>query len=313
MRLDELVWDADEVLWDWLLQQLQLVARLPGAIFARNFGHREWVGVRPGVFELLWGMRHESLERGHDPHLRIWTSGYPWRMWRIGREIPGFAELIGPPGPADLDDPAWLADHPRVFTRPHWVAAAERLIEDGVHTVLAPFPKAVRDTVERQLDSRKPADSGFKIPELAQLLGLDAFDKAKVLIDDTRANVERFVATGRRGVHIVSEPPRAVLGVVPNAVWGRPSRALRRLHLPFADAIVDALERLHRPGAPALATAAPAGDPVGDDYPTIQMVFDVPNAVLQQEWVHPMRALKKRLARLKKAPRTAPTGAEEPR
>ncbi len=301
VRLDELVWDADEVLWDWLLQQFRLLAGSPGAVLWRNFGHREWIGIRPGVFELIWGMRHESLERGHDPHLRIWTSGYPWRMWRIAREIPGFADLIGPPAPADPEDTEWLANHPRVFTRPHWVAAAEQLLEDGVHAVLAPFPEAVRETILTQLHSKKPVDSGFKIPELAQLLGLNAFSKAQILIDDTKSNVERFVATGRRGVHIISEPPRAILGIVPNSVWGRPSRAMKRLQLPFADGIVEALEKLAHPDAPAVATAAPSGTAeIGEDYPTIQLVFDVPNRILQQEWVHPVRALKKRFAKLRK-------------
>ena len=77
VRLERILWDADEVLWDWLMSGVELLKILPRATMRGDLTHSEWVVPRPGMLELLWGMRHESLARDLDPHMRIWTSGYP--------------------------------------------------------------------------------------------------------------------------------------------------------------------------------------------------------------------------------------------
>lgn len=86
--LREVVWDADEVLWDWVMD-LSGMARAIPRLIKRDLSHREFFRVKPGVFELIWGMHHESKERGEDPFMRVWTDGYPWRMWRINQSDSG--------------------------------------------------------------------------------------------------------------------------------------------------------------------------------------------------------------------------------
>ena len=64
-------------------------ARAIPRLIKRDLSHREFFRVKPGVFELIWGMHHESKERGEDPFMRVWTDGYPWRMWRINQSDSG--------------------------------------------------------------------------------------------------------------------------------------------------------------------------------------------------------------------------------
>lgn len=288
VRVADLVWDADEVLWDWAMSGARLFAQVPLAVFGR-LGHREWVAVRPGLLELLWGMRHASEELGLDPDLRVWTSGYPWRLWAIMRKVPGFAELLGAGHPDS---------HPRVFTRPDYVAVVKPLVADPSTRKqhLATMSPAARDTIDKQL-AEKPHDSGFKIPELAVLAGRQAFATAKILIDDAGRNVRWFHATGRSAIRVRSVTPR-VFGKIPNSAWD-PLRFLREVASPIAFQIADALERLYRDPTPRIEEAKVTPDPQVPPSPPV--VIDVPSQVLWNQWIHPMRELERAFMRARRA------------
>lgn len=295
LGLEHLVWDADEVLWDWALSGVRLLSQMPLALFGR-LGHREYVAIRPGMLELLWGMRHAALELGRDPHVRIWTSGYPWRLWRILREIEGFDELLGPPSSLAHPDAGVLGEHPRVFTRPDYVAVVRDLLDPVERERrLGTLAEPARSAIARQLAAR-PDDSGYKIPELALLSGKRAFEHARVLIDDARNNVEWFKAAGRSAVHVRSRTPRIAFGRIPNSAWS-PTRFLARSGHGVALAIADALAVLtasidQRP------TIAEAHLSEPDDGPPNRIIaIDVPNAVLWREWINPMRDLRRAMKR----------------
>ena len=296
-----LVWDADEVLWDWALSGLRLVGGIPAAIFGR-LGHREYIAIRPGVIELLWGLHHGALEHGRDPHLRIWTSGYPWRLWRILREIQGFDALLGPPFALASDDDSIMHAHPRVFTRLDYVAVMSDLLDRERRAErLAALPELPRKTIATQLE--QPDDSGFKIPELALLAGKPAFSAARVLIDDVRRNVEWFNAAGRSAVHVVSTTPRIVFGKIRNSAWA-PERFLAESGDGITAAIADALAKLAGNGhAPTIAIAARDAKAEQDERaaaraerpaPPHIFAIDVPNDKIWREWISPMRQLRKK-------------------
>jgi len=287
--LSHLVWDADEVLWDWVLSGVRLMGSLPFAIFGR-LGHREYIAMRPGILELLWGMHHAALALGKDPYVRIWTSGYPWRLWKILRQIEGFDELLGPPSTLYSNDAHLLSAHPRVFTRPDYVSIVRDLLEPEVREKrLAILPEPARSAIAAQLASR-PDDSGYKIPELATLFGKEAFASARFLIDDAKNNVEWFKAAGRSAVHVRSRTPHIAFGKIPNSVWS-PSRFLARSGHGAARAIADALATLATLTDATIAEAAFGDAP--DEPPNRIFQIDVPNAVLWREWINPMRDLRK--------------------
>lgn len=287
--LSHLVWDADEVLWDWVLSGVRLMGSLPFAIFGR-LGHREYIAMRPGILELLWGMHHAALELGKDPYVRIWTSGYPWRLWKILRQIEGFDELLGPPSTLHSNDARLLSEHPRVFTRPDYVSIVRDLLSPEVREKrLSTLAEPARSAIAAQLASR-PDDSGYKIPELALLFGKEAFANARFLIDDAKNNVEWFKAAGRSAVHVRSHTPRIAFGKIPNSAWS-PSRFLSRSGHGVTRAIADALFTLATLSDATIAEAR-LGD--GSDEPPNRIFqIDVPNAVLWREWINPMRELRK--------------------
>jgi hypothetical protein len=294
LRLDALVWDADEILWDWVMSGGLLLAKMP-LLFVGHLGHREWVAFRPGMLELLWGMRHASLELGLDPHLRIWTSGYPWRLWKILREVEGFEALLGPPfSPADVDS---IRAHPRVFTRPDYVAIVTELLHDKARIErLSSMSEAARTAILRQLDER-PDDSGFKIPELALLAGRDGFRTSQILIDDVPRNVAWFHAAGRSALHIESMTPRVVFGLIPNSVWG-PRRFLGSHTSRVVSAMADALETLAKSPSPKVARIAVSHhveSPQAKEGPQPQRIIelDIPSEILWREWMNPMRELRR--------------------
>lgn len=293
LRLDEIAWDADEVLWDWLMDASEILGDV-GRLIRRDVGHREWVMPKPGVFELLWGMRHASLEVDQPAHLRIWTDGYPWRLWRIAREIPGFAELVGPP--ADASEGAWetFRDHPRIFSRVDFAEVAERLCWPGPRRrLLSECSARSRAVIDEQF-RRDPYDSNFKIPELASFAGTDAFEDVRVLVDDRRENVARFVATDRWGVRVVSDTPRVLFGAVPNTVWRRPERRLDALDNAIGAPLAEGLERIIGASNPTSVRAEP--DPEPEEYPRRKFAIEVPDERLRDEWLEPMRELRDRAA-----------------
>ncbi len=288
MRVAELVWDADEVLWDWAMSGARLFGKAPLAVFG-NLGHREWIAIRPGLLELLWGMRHASEDLGLDPDLRIWTSGYPWRLWEIFRHIPGLTELLGD-GAFGGDFAGHPETHPRVFTRPDYVEVVKSLIlhPHELAARLSAMSGAARDTITRQLAS-KPHDSGFKIPELAIIAGREAFRSARILIDDAGRNVHWFHASGRSAIRVRSVTPR-IFGAIPNSTWN-PLRFLREVASPAAFEIADALERLYRDKTVRIEEAHV--QPAAEVEPSEPVVIDVPSRALWTQWIHPMRELEK--------------------
>ncbi len=303
LRMETLVWDADEVLWDWAMSGPLLFARMPLAVVG-NLGHREWIAVRAGILELLWGMRHASLSLGLDPHVRIWTSGYPWRLWRILREIRGFEELLGPPGYGVEGGAEVLRRHPRVFTRPDYVDIVHRLLDRREREpLLEALAEPARSTIRRQLETR-PHDSGFKIPELAMLAGREGFGAARFLVDDARRNVEWFLAAGRSAVHVKSVTPR-LFGVIPNSAWS-PRRFLERSASRVVEAVSEALAGLASADAPRIAEAvmslAGVGERHDDPPPPRVMEIDIPSEVLWREWINPMRELKRAFKKARATP-----------
>jgi hypothetical protein len=293
VRLDEIVWDADEVLWDWLMDARRMLKRAPASLMAwdLDFGHREFYLVKPGVFELIWGMRHESLERELDPYMRVWTNGYPWRLWRVAHEIPGFATLVGPPARERDDEHLAFSDHPRIFYRTDYARVAHKLLDpDGFSELASAFPDHVRELVSSQFE-RDPFDSSFKLPEFASVCGKGGFGCARVLIDDARRNVGRFVASGRHGVHVVSKSPRFIFGAVPNTVWGSPRDALAPLSNRISQEIADALEKLACRDNPT--HLAVASDDVARGHVPIEFHIDVPDRMIRSEWIDPIKDLKR--------------------
>lgn len=289
VRLDTLVWDADEVLWDWVMPGGELALSVGKAVVG-NFGHTEWIAPRPGMRELLWGMRHASLELGLDPDVRIWTSGYAWRIWEIFHKAGGFRELLGD-GPTESHP----SSHPRLLTRLDYVEGLEALFaKPQWESVLEARSEQARLAI-CQTFKRKPKDSGFKLPELAWFLGAKAFAKSAVLIDDSHSNIQAFHASERSAIHVRSVRPKA-FGFIPFTAW-RPEALLRSLTSPVALAVAHALIRVQahtqphveeawmRPVTPAERTS---------ESPEIPEVFriQIPNAILWEQWISPLKRVK---------------------
>lgn len=289
LDLSQVMWDADEVLWDWVMSGPRLLGQIPLALFGW-LGHREYIAVRPGMMELLWGMRHEALERGGDPNVRIWTSGYPWRLWKILREIEGFDELLGPPLALSHRDSTLLERHPRVMTRTDYVAIVGELLDPAVRAErLATLPEPARSAIAEQI-ARRPDDSGYKIPELAVLAGKPAFRSVRVLVDDVRRNVGWFLATGRSAIHVRSRTPRIVFDTIPHSAWS-PRRFLERTGHGAAASIAAALESMAADGVPRILEARVRE--ADGSRPNRIITIDVPNEVLWREWITPMRDLRR--------------------
>ena len=292
VRLDEVIWDADEVLWDWVMDASRMLEDFIPSLIRRDMSHREYYLVRPGIFERIWGMRHESLERGLDPHMRVWTNGYPWRIWRVAREIPGFAELLGPPARVDVDVHDSFIEHPRVFYRGDFAHAAERLLGElgNLENFLHDVSREVVELIERQL-ADAPFDSSFKLPELAQIRDKPGFERADILVDDRKQNINRFIESGRSGIRVISPTPRILFGKVPNVVWSEPREVLERLIGDYTLGIAEALAALSSERVMG-AVEVEASGPV-DDFARIQFTVDVPDARVRDEWIEPVRQLKR--------------------
>jgi hypothetical protein len=310
VRLDALVWDADEVLWDWLLDFGAVVRGLPAYLRKPDMSHPEHVRLKPGLFELLWGMHHASCEQGLDPHLRIWTNGYVYRLHRMGARIPGFHRLMGvSPG----CPPAELAACDRLFVRQDYTAVVQRLVrhvdrrgsrEDSRELApggsnelarsVAAWPRAARQAFAEHL-ARRPFDPNFKVPELAPLVGKGGFSRSLVLVDDLGRNARRFVAAGRRAIHLQA-PSRAVVGGrVPNAVWRRAGPALAAFSGTTAPALASALRRVgDGAGGSRWLRIRPTATAPGEP-PPLSFVIHLPDERIRAEWIRPQQRLRRLL------------------
>lgn len=290
LRLSQLMFDADEVLWDWVMSFDHVLRHIPRFLASRDLGHREYIRIRPGIFELIWGMHHASLERGLDPHVRIWTNGYPWRVWKISTFVPGIDVLLGAPASTSAG-PESFWQHPRLFSRPDYVDAVLPLVDFRARgSALRDLSPAVAALIEEHL-ATKPHDSSLKLPELARHRDARAFHETAILVDDRAQNVARLAQTGRRGVVVHSETPTLILGRLKNVVWRDPFVQLRRMSNDSARHLAEAL-RLFAEGK--------GGEMIGvrgvrsvDDYPAIELTIDIPDSILRRQWVTPARSVKR--------------------
>ncbi|MFB6263606.1 MAG: hypothetical protein ABEL76_08290 [Bradymonadaceae bacterium] len=305
LRLPQIVWDADEILWNWLLRIGDVTDHLRALVTGGESAHREWFLVKPGIFELLWGMRHASLERGLDPHVRIWTDGYPWRLGRIAREIPGFAELLGPPAETTTESHAGFDPHPRIFYRKDYAEVVGDLIGSSAgEEFWSELDPDARRVLGEQFE-RDPLDSTLKLPELAGAAGKPGFERAEILVDDRPENVERFVETGRRGIRVVSDVPGLFFDRVPNAVWREPRRRLRQLDDGIVPALARHLDDLARTDAAGARTARPTH--LAAESHASPFEIEVPGEIVHREWWQPIRRLAREIDIGAPSLRTAPS------
>jgi hypothetical protein len=285
LRLPLIVWDADEVLWDWVLSARDVLRAIPRV--RQRWTHTEWVRTKAGVLELIWGMHHESLDAGLDPHIRLWTDGYPWRLWQISERIPGFDALLGPAVDAPPSTHACFFDHPRVFSRTDFVTAVNAL-------VAAESPVAGEAGEALALALRTEVRSTWKIPELAAFVGKNDFSEAQILVDDARKNVVQFGASGRRAIHLRSATPRVLFGKLRNSVWANPFGVLAGMQSAVALALVDALRTI-LDAPPGAIVEVVSTQPV-TDWQAVSFTIDVPDERLREEWIEPIRRLRQALA-----------------
>lgn len=291
IRPAHVMWDADEVLWRWLMDMGDLTRRLPQLAMRRGIGHREFILRRPGLLELLWGMRHEALERGFDPRIRVWTDGYPWRLWRIDQEIPGLGTLLGIEG----DAPEAWASAGTVFYRQDYARALRALSpRETLERWVASLPEASRSAAERQF-ALDPYDTSFKLPELAALIGKDGFSEIRFLVDDREANVRRFAEAGRRAVQVLGREPAIFGARLKNVVWGRPKTAQDAGPMTTAEGIGAALLELARGAGGATTVVAGAEAEASDLAAPFTIV--IPSDRISAEWLQPMRRLRRERAR----------------
>jgi len=292
LALSQIVWDADEVLWDWVMSASALMKSLP-RMAVRGYAHREFLRTKPGIFELLWGMRHAAVDAGEsvdDTHVRLWTDGYPWRLWRIAEAIPGMSELLGP-GPSGLPSSADdFREHPRVFSRTDFEAALVRVIAESPHSDA--LPTHLSERLGAAIRSQE-ARSTWKIPELARWVGKSGFERSAILVDDARKNVETFAKTGRRAIHLASPTPRVLFGKLRNSVWNHPPTELERLASKVAEPLVQALERVGGEPAGTILNVS-SSEPV-TDWTAVAFEIDVPDDRIREEWIEPVKRIKRAL------------------
>ncbi len=291
VRPAHLVWDADEVLWDWVMDFEHMLRGAPRQLLRGDtLGHREFFRIKPGVWELIYGMHTAALERGWDPYLRIWTNGYSWRLWRISLELPILAALLGAPTtgaytPADFDA------HPRVFYRSDFVDLALRFRDPVFRAeAVAGLSPGAAQVLAQQLDER-PRDSTLKLPDLATLAGKDGFGESRLLMDDEARNIHRFVASGRRGIQVFMPRYAMVWGRLLNTVWRDPWGELDKISVAIAPRLARAIARATHPDGPDRQQIV-SGEPVRD-YRHLEFTFRVPGRRVRDEWVEPRKRLRR--------------------
>lgn len=291
LRLQHIVWDADEVLWDWALDGRRAAFGIPKMLFKREYGHREWIRLKPGVWELIWGIKDVQDELGDPGLMRISTNGYAWRLFRFAQDIPGFAELIGEPADANVYR-GWNG-HPRMFFRKDYVRCMQELFaadaEGRVDSTVADMNGAA-DLVRNHFKDT-PFETSLKLPELAQLLGKPGFDDAFILVDDSGRNVKRFAASGRIGIK-ASVPAKHSSKIPPNVAFQSPKAHVKTLSNNVAIALADQFEvALEKRGESAFLNAE-SSDTVPSDYIATEFVVDIPSERIGGEWFQPVQRLK---------------------
>lgn len=288
IRPARVMWDADEVLWDWIMDLGDLGRRLPQMLRGK-IGHTETLLRKPGIFELLWGMRHEAEAQGEDPNLRIWTNGYAWRLWAIAQKLDGLAALLGL-DPADRDG---FAQAPNLFCRADYVEVLRKIWAPQARQAwLAGLSPERRRTVETQL-ARDPFDTTFKLPDFAAVIGKNAFTAVDYLVDDAAFNVRRFVSSGRSGVHAEGSAPAIAFSKVKNTAWRRPESALTTSMKTTADGIAEAL--LELADAPLGTRKNVRGRASAAEELSRPFFIEIPNEPIRTEWITPLRTFRQEL------------------
>lgn len=289
LRLSAIVWDADEILWDWVMD-LSLALKAIPRLLRRDLTHLEFFRVKPGILELIWGMHHASIESGFDPYMRVWTDGYPWRLWRISRVLPGLTDLIGTKEGHGLSSAEAFSAHPRVFCRTDFAEAVKMLLETKRKSrEILGLPPQIRKLLSEYLDIGT-FEAGWKVPELAAMVGKDGFRGAQILVDDNRRNIKMFVRSGRSAVHLKNPTPRVLFGRIPNSVWRSPRVRLARMSRPIAEPLAAALTELAT-GEKRKVTILPSGRSA--DHPAIEFFIEISNERIREEWIQPIRTLRR--------------------
>lgn len=297
LRMDHVMWDADEVLWDWVMTTGDIARRGFGPLWRREMTHTEYIRWRPGVLALLTGLQAGNREVGTDPWLRVWTNGYAWRIAQIARGTPAFAALLGPPHalPAADDVAGWEA-LPNLFCRTHYIALAHEVLDAGLasnHPALRLSGDEGR-VIAREL-RRRPQDSTLKIPGLAALVGKDGFTAVRVLVDDSPTNCTRFAATGRVAVQVQNPPPHGVGRWIPNLTTASVTRWLALHQTTQVTAMAEALGAC---GSLAPGSVLRAGHARRAVASQVDLVLEVPHAQLMASWYRPTQGLRRRVREL---------------
>lgn len=295
LRIHQVAWDADEVLWDWSMSLGRMLASAPVAVPTLSVAHRESFQMKSGVIELLMGWSHASREAGDDPHMRIWTNGYAWRIGQIAERVPALAWLLGP----NVRSDAPWHQHPRVFCRPHFVTAAHRLLEaDGREHAAEVLGREEAEYLLWHFE-RNPVDSTLKLPGFAAIAGKTGFVETRWLVDDSKKNTSRFAGTGRRSLCPLMAVPKTRLGVR-NVAWWEEPRFLTQADTQVATGLAAGFERLAKHPGGTWATVEP--EPVFD-YEPVTFALQIPDERLRGEWIAPLRGLKHRVYGRRRGPK----------
>ncbi|MFT5432589.1 MAG: hypothetical protein ACI9OJ_003289 [Myxococcota bacterium] len=169
LRLDSIVVDLDETIWDWCY----LMARQPR--FFRE--HTEIIYLRRPTIELLRGI--QAADGGR---LRAWTAGYGHRVDQICDAAPPLGQLFGY-GPHEMAEA-----QPHIATRRDFLTAIRRQ------------PSLVPRDGERWIAQ--------KMPNAPTTAGKPIVDDATIMLDDKQSNCQRFVdsAPGRSALWLRGAP-----------------------------------------------------------------------------------------------------------
>ena len=281
VRLSNIMWDADEILWDWLMSVQEIFSSPYRRFMLGDVGHREFFRRKHDIFELLLGMHVASVKLGLDPYIRIWTNGYSWRLWRISQEIPCLIHLLGPAkkGGKLPNLAADFEHHPRIFSRKNYVSAIMKIAKEGF-SILDP---ELQTNIVQQFKLKK-FDSSLKEPDFARIIGKSEFEKVNILVDDKRENVDRFVQKNRIGIVVPNQTPHILYGKIKNIVWKNPWNGIEKMSKSTAESIANALEKTLSHEKQIFVAKSQPIFPPHDDF-----IIEAPDARIRLDWVEPMR------------------------